>query len=85
MSSHDKRRLRGKLIECFKILNGFAKVDKFRLFEIDDSSQTRNNDTKLKYRQLNSDSTKNFIHQRCNACMEQVSEFSGPVQHDRLI
>ncbi len=33
----EKRRLREKLIECFKILEGFTNVDANRLFLIDDS------------------------------------------------
>ncbi len=35
--SLEKRRLRGKLIECLKILKGFTNVDVKRLFLIDDS------------------------------------------------
>ncbi len=30
--SLEKRRLRGKIIECFKILKGFSKVDASKLF-----------------------------------------------------
>ncbi len=51
MFSLEKRRLRGKLIECFKILN----VDRYKLFIIDETLRTRNNGLKLKYRQVNSD------------------------------
>ncbi len=54
--SLEKRRLRGKLTECFKILNGFAK-----LFEIDDSTLTRNIGAKLKCGQVHSDCTKFFF------------------------
>ncbi len=61
MFCHEKRRLRGKLIECFKSLTGFTNVDNFTLFEIDDTSRTRNNGTKLKCRQMNSDCTKFFL------------------------
>ncbi len=57
----EKRRLRGKLIECFKILNGFTNVDRSKLFMIDDNLRTRNNDIKLKFRQLNSDCTEFFL------------------------
>ncbi len=38
MFSLEKRRLRGKLIECFQILNGFTNVDKSKLFMIDDTA-----------------------------------------------
>ncbi len=56
--SLETRRLRGKLIECFKILNGFINVDPNKLLLMDDSTLTRNNGAKLKYRQVNSDCTK---------------------------
>ncbi len=39
----EKRRLRGKLIQCSKILKGFRNADANRLFIIDDSSPTRSN------------------------------------------
>ncbi len=48
--SLEKRRLRGKVIECFKLLNGFTIVD--------DSSRTKNNGAKLKCKQVNSDCAK---------------------------
>ncbi len=47
MFSLGKRRLRGKLIEYFKILIGFTNVDKCTLLEIDDARGTRNNGTEL--------------------------------------
>ncbi len=61
MFSLEKRRLRGKLIECFKILNSFTNVDTSKLFMIDDTLRTRNNGIKLKCRQVNSDYTKVFF------------------------
>ncbi len=59
--SLEKRRLRGKLIECFRILKGFTNVDANRLFLIDDSSRTRSNGVKLKCKQLHLDCTKLFF------------------------
>ncbi len=59
--SLEKRRLQGKLIECFKILKGFTNVDANRLL-IDDSSQTRSNGVKLKSKQLYLDCTKFFFN-----------------------
>ncbi len=56
--SLEKRRLRGKLIMCFKIHNGFASVDQTKLFEVDDWTLTRNNGPKLTCRQVHSDCTK---------------------------
>ncbi len=50
--SLEKRRLRGKLLECLKILNGFTNVEPTKLFEFDDSKRTRNNGAKLKCRQI---------------------------------
>ncbi len=47
MLSLGNRRLRGKLIECFKILNGFRNIEKSTLFEIDDKMRTRDNDIKF--------------------------------------
>ncbi len=58
MFSLEKRRLQKKLIECFKLFNGFTNVDKSKLFMIDEILRTRNNGTKLKCRQVNSDCTK---------------------------
>ncbi len=52
-----KRRLRGKLVESLRILDDFTNVDKSTLSEIDDTFLTRNNGTKLKYEQVNSDCT----------------------------
>ncbi len=35
--SLEKRRLRGKLIECFKILKGFTNIDASKLFSTDNT------------------------------------------------
>ncbi len=59
--SLEKRRLRGQLIECFKILNGFTNVDASKLFMMDDTTRTRNNGAKLKCKQVHSDCTKFFF------------------------
>ncbi len=61
MFSQEKRRLWGKLIECFKILNGFTNVDRSKVFMIDDTLRMRNNGIKLQCRQVNSDCTKFFF------------------------
>ncbi len=57
----EKRRLQGKLIECFKIRKGFTVVDANRLSLIDYSSRTRSNGVKLKSKQLHLDCTKFFF------------------------
>ncbi len=74
--SLEKRRLRGKLIECFKILNGFTNVDPTKLFEINDSKRTRNNGAKLKCWQVHSDCTKFFF---TNAAVRDWNELPPPV------
>ncbi len=61
MFSLEKYRLRGKLIECIIILNGFTNVDRSELFMIDENLRTRNNGKKIKCRQVNSDCTKLFF------------------------
>ncbi len=59
--SFEKRRLRGKLIECFKILKGFTNVDTNKLFSIDNLSRTRSNAINLRFRQTELDCTKFFF------------------------
>ncbi len=57
----EKRRLRRKLIECFKILKGFTNVDANKLFSVDYSSRTSSNGIKLRCRQMELDYTKFFF------------------------
>ena len=59
--SLEKRRLRGKLIECYKILKGFTNVDANKLFSIDNSARTRSNGVKLRCKQVQLDCTKFFF------------------------
>ncbi len=59
--SLEKRRLRGKLIECFKILNCFTSVDPTILFMKYDSTRTANNGAKVKCKQVFSDCTTFFF------------------------
>ena len=59
--SLEKRRLRGKLIECFKILKGFTNVDASKMFSIDNTSRTRTNGLKLRCKQVQLDCTKFFF------------------------
>ncbi len=53
-----KRRLRGKIIECFEILKGLTNVDASKMFSIDNTSRTRNNGIKLRCKQVQLDCTK---------------------------
>ncbi len=59
--SLEKRRLRGKLIECFEILIGFINVDASKLFSVDDTSRTRSSGGKLRCKQVQLNSTKFFF------------------------
>ncbi len=59
--SLEKHRLRGKLIECFKILKGLTNVDANKLFSTEDLSRTRSNGIKLRCRQIKLDCTKFFF------------------------
>ncbi len=61
MFSLEKRRLRGIVIECFKIVKGFTNVDANKLFSTDDLSRTRSNGIKLRCRQIELDCTKFFF------------------------
>lgn len=56
-----KRRLRGQLIECFKILKGFNRLDRDELFTLDTDDRTRSNGMKLKVKKANLDVTQNFF------------------------
>ncbi len=60
LSYLEKRRLAGRLSECFEILDGFTNVDPTKLFVMDDSTRTRNNSAELKCGQVHSDCTKFF-------------------------
>ncbi len=59
--SLEKRRHQGKLIECFKILEGFTNVDADKLFSVGCSSWTRSNGIKLRCRQTELNCTKFFF------------------------
>ena len=55
-----KRRLRGKLIECFKIINGFSNVERDNLFTLAIDLPTRGNGLKLRGHKVSLDITKHF-------------------------
>lgn len=58
--SLETRRLRGQLIEVFKILRGFDNVDYRRLFQLSEG-RTRNNGFKLELKRYNGDLCGNFF------------------------
>ena len=60
MYSLEKRRLRGQLIETFKILKGFDKIDYRPLFTFS-QNQTRSNGWKLELKRFNTSQCGNFF------------------------
>ena len=58
--SLEKRRLRGQLIETFKILKGISKIDHNILFTLS-SNQTRTNGWKLELKRFNTSHCGNFF------------------------
>ncbi len=59
--SLEKRRLQGKLNECFEIIKGFTSVEVSKLFSFDDTSRTRVNGLKLRCKQVQLDNIKFFF------------------------
>ena len=62
--SLEKRRLRGDLIEVFKILNGFENINVENLFDIEREGITRANGWKIKGKHFTSDTGKYFFTNR---------------------
>ncbi len=56
--SLEKRRLQGKISECFNMLNGFTNVDVSSMFPIDRGSRARSNGVKLRCKRVQMDCTK---------------------------
>ncbi len=59
--SLERRPLRGRIIDCFKILKGFMNVATNKLFSVHDLSRTTSNEIKLRYRHVELDCTKFFF------------------------
>ena len=57
----ETRRLRGQLIQVFKILNGYDHVDSDQFFIRNTNLTTRNNGFKLRGKRFNTDVAKNFF------------------------
>ena len=64
LSTLEDRRNRGDLIEVFKILRGFSKVDYRHFFQLVDNSKTRGNKYKLVKSRSRLDIRKHFFSQR---------------------
>ena len=60
----EKRRVRGDLIEVFKINKGFEKVDFNRFFEISNVEKTRGHSYKIAKKRCNGERRRNFFSQR---------------------
>ena len=59
-----KRRLRGDLIEVFKIIKGIENMDKEKYFTIDTSNITRNNGYKIVGKRFQTNEAKHFFFNR---------------------
>ncbi len=59
--SVEKRKLRGKINECLKILNEFTNVDASKMFSIGNTPRTKSNRVKLQCKQVQLDCTKFFF------------------------
>ena len=59
--SLSKRRLRGNLIQCFKIIKGFDNVNMNNYFTLAPEMPTRGHSLKLSRHRVNLDSTKHFF------------------------
>ena len=64
LSTLEARRNRGDLIEVFKLLKGFSKVDYKHFFQLVDNSKTRGNKYKLVKSRSRLDIRKHFFSQR---------------------
>jgi hypothetical protein len=60
----DKRRARGDLIQTFKFMNGFDKVNYNRFFSLNTDNRTRGHSLKLGKSRSRLDVRKNFFSQR---------------------
>ncbi len=59
-----QRRTRGDLIEVFKILNQFGKINPGKLFEMNNATVTRGNGMKLKGQRYNTIARKSYFSVR---------------------
>ena len=85
MFSLETRRLRGQLIEVFKILQGFDSVDYRDIFQLS-KGRTRNHGYKLELKRYNRDLCGNFFTYRICGALERTSgrscqrHYGGAVQ-----
>jgi ribonuclease P/MRP protein subunit RPP40 len=60
----EKRRMRGDMIQVFKIVKRIDNVEPDKYFTFDNANVTRNNGFKIKKRQVGSNETKFFFFNR---------------------
>ena len=60
----EERRIRGDLIETFKMIKGISKVDYTKFFSISENNRTRGNSYKLEKKQCNINIRSSFFSQR---------------------
>ena len=75
------RRLRGDLIEVFKILNGFDLLDT-NIVTLDTQCVTRSNGLKLKGKRFQTDIAKNFF---ANRVVNEWNKLPSDVVHSQSI
>lgn len=64
LTSLEKRRNRGDMIEVFKIIKGFSKIDRNKLFTFNSDGRTRGHSLKLAKSRSRLEIRKNFFSQR---------------------
>jgi len=62
--SLEKRRVRGDLIEVFKIMKGYDRIDYRKFFEVSSVTKTRGHSLKLAKKHSNGEQRKQFFSQR---------------------
>ena len=64
LTTLEERRIRGDLIETFKMIKGISKVDYTKFFSISENNRTRGNSYKLEKKQCNINIRSSFFSQR---------------------
>ena len=64
LTTLEERRIRGDLIETFKMVKGISKVDHTKFFSISENNRTRGNSYKLEKKQCNTNIRSSFFSQR---------------------
>jgi ribonuclease P/MRP protein subunit RPP40 len=73
--SLEKRRVRGDLIQVFKFIKGFVKIDYRKFFEISTVGKTRGHSLKLVKRHCNGEQRKQFYSQRVVNSWNGLSQY----------